>query len=81
MLELDVAVAGVGSWLAINDGNGVQEGVDRVGMGVWDEGSQAGVNEEGDQSDMGVILPELEGAEHWDSELEGAECLGICISV
>ena len=71
MLELDVAVAGVGSWLAINDGDRVQEGVDRVGMGVQDEGSQAGVDKEGDKSGMGVILPELEGAER----------LGICIFV
>ena len=81
MLELDVAVAGVGSWLAINDGDGVQEGVDGVGMGVQDEGSQAGVDKEGDQSGMGVILPELEGAECWASELKGAEHLGICISI
>ena len=65
MLELEMAVAGVGSGRVINDGSrvqeGVQEGVDRVGMGVRDEGSQAGVNEE-DQSGMGVTLPELEGA-------------------
>ena len=27
MLELDVALAGVGMWLAINDGDGVQEGL------------------------------------------------------
>ena len=71
MLELDVAVVGVGLWLAINDGDGVQEGVDGVGMGVRDKGSQAGIDKKGDQSGMGVILPKL----------EGAECLGICISV
>ena len=71
MLELEMAVAGVGLGQVINDGSGVQEGVqegvDRVGMGVcmgvWDEGSQAGINEE-DQSGMGVTLPKLEGAGH-----------------
>ena len=63
MLKLDVAVAGVGLWGAINDGDRVQEGVDGVGMGVQDEGSQAGIDEEGDQSGMGFILPEPEGAE------------------
>ena len=68
MLELKAAAAGAGSWLVVNDDDGaVQEGVDRVGIGVRDEGSQAGVDE-GDQSGMGV-MPELEGA----SELEGAE--------
>jgi len=69
MLELEMAVAGVGLGQVINDGSGVQEGVqegvDRVGMGVHmgvqDEGSQAGINEE-DQLGMGVTLPELEGA-------------------
>jgi hypothetical protein len=39
-----------------------------VGMGVRDEGSQAGVNE-GDQSGRGVALPEVEGAP--------PECWGI----
>jgi hypothetical protein len=69
MLELKAAATGVGSWLVVNDNDGaVQEGVDGVGIGVRDEGSQAGVDE-GDQSGMGVILPELEGA----SELEGAK--------
>ena len=68
MLELEAAAAGAGSWLVVNDDDGaVQEGVDRVGIGVRDEGSQAGVDK-GDQSGMGV-MPELEGA----SELEGAE--------
>lgn len=57
VLELGIAVAGTGSWVV--DDDGVQEGVDRVGMGVREEGSQAGV-EEGGQSGMGVALPELE---------------------
>jgi hypothetical protein len=66
MLELEMAVAGVGSGLVLNDADGFQEGVDGVGMGVWDEGFQAGIDE-GDQSGMGVTLPELEleGADHW----------------
>jgi hypothetical protein len=66
MLELEMAVAGVGSGLVLNDADGFQEGVDGVGMGVWDEGFQAGIDE-GDQSGMGVTLPELEleGAEYW----------------
>jgi hypothetical protein len=59
MLELELAVAGVGSWLVVNEDDGLQKGVDGVGMGVWEEGSQAGV-EEGGQSGMGVALPELE---------------------
>jgi hypothetical protein len=63
MLELEMAVAGVGSGLVLNDAREFQEGVDGVGMGVRDEGFQAGINE-GDQSGMGVTLPELEGAEH-----------------
>jgi hypothetical protein len=61
-----MAVAGVGSGVVLDDARGFQEGVDgvvQVGMGVHDEGSQAGINE-GDQSGMGVTLPELEGAEH-----------------
>jgi hypothetical protein len=66
MLELEMAVAGVGSGLVPNDVSRFQEGVDGVGMGVWDEGFQAGVDE-GDQSGMGVTLPELEGAEYWVS--------------
>lgn len=65
MLELETVVAGVvagvGSGLVLNDGSGFQKGVDGVGMGVWDEGFQAGVDKEG-QSGMGVKLPELEGA-------------------
>ena len=63
MLELEMAVAGVGSGLVLNDAREFQEEVDGVGMGVRDEGFQAGINE-GDQSGMGVTLPELEGAEH-----------------
>jgi hypothetical protein len=63
MLELEMAVAGVGSGLVLNDSSGFQEGVDGVGMGVRDEGFQAGIDE-GDKSGMGVTLPKLEGAEH-----------------
>jgi hypothetical protein len=48
---LELAVAGDGSWDV--DDDGVQDRVDRVGMGVRDEGSQAGVDI-GDQSAMGV---------------------------
>jgi hypothetical protein len=61
MLEPETADAGVGSGLALDNSNGFQEGVGKVGMGVWDEGSQAGVVDE-DQSGMGVALPELEWA-------------------
>ena len=63
MLELEMAVAGVGLGLVLNDAREFQEGVDGGGMGVQDEGFQAGVDE-GDQSGMGVTLPEFEGAEH-----------------
>ena len=61
-----MAVAVVGSGVVLNDARGFQEGVDgvvQVGMGVRDEGSQAGINE-GDQLGMGVTLPKLEGMEH-----------------
>jgi len=62
VLELETAVAGIGSGLVPNDGSGFQKGVDGMGMGVRDEGFQAGVDE-GAQSGMGVELPELKGAE------------------
>ena len=62
VLELETAVAGIGLGLALNDGSGFQEGVDGMGMGVWNEGFQAGIDE-GCQSGMGVKLPKLEGAE------------------
>ena len=58
MLELEMAVAGIGSGLVLNDGRGFQEGVHGVGMGVLDEGFQAGVDK-GAQLGMGVKLPEL----------------------
>ena len=44
MLELETAVAGIGSGLVLNDGRGFQEGVNGIGMGVWDEGFQAGID-------------------------------------
>jgi hypothetical protein len=50
MLELEMAVVGVGSGLVLNDADGFQEGVDGVGMGVWDEGFQAGVTKETNQA-------------------------------
>ena len=62
VLELETVVVGIRSGLVFNEGSGFQERVDGVGMGVQDEGFQAGVNE-GAQSGMGVELPELEGAE------------------
>ena len=62
MLELETVVVGIRSGLVFDEGSGSQEGVDGVGMGVWDEGFQAGVDK-GAQSGMGVELPELEGAE------------------
>ena len=68
MLEPETDVAGVGSGLVLDDASGFQEGVDGVGMGVRDEGSQAGVVDE-DQSGMGVALPKLEGAEHCDIQV------------
>ena len=68
MLELETAVAGIGSGLVLNDGRGFQEGVNGIGMGVWDEGFQAGVDK-GAQLGMGVELPELVKL----PELKGAE--------
>ena len=47
MLELEMAVARVGSGIVLNDANGFQEGVDGVGIGVWDEGAQVGIDEGG----------------------------------
>ena len=62
VLELETVVAGIRLGLVFDEGSGSQEGVDGVGMGVRDEGFQAGIDE-GAQSGMGVELPELEGAE------------------
>ena len=64
MLELETAVAGIGSVLVFNDGRGFQEGVDSMGMRVWDKGvdKRAPLGMRIKLPEL-IKLPKLEGAE------------------